>query len=159
MKNYFCSEYFGQAFKSGEFVGNIMHQDLMGVSFDDCSFNFVISSDVFEHIPDPYEAHREIYRILKPNGRHIFTVPFYQTEFLDEERTVVDDAGKNIFLKEPQYHGDPLRPEGALVYNIFSLQMLIELKKIGFHTNLYYLHKPLHGILGNNALVFEAIKG
>ena len=91
-------------------------------------------------------------------GRHIFTVPFYQTEFLDEDRTIIDSDGNTVFLKEPIYHGDPIRPEGVLVYKIFSLEMLIKLRKIGFRTNLYHLYSPLHGILGPNAIVFEAIK-
>lgn len=61
-------------------------------------------------------------------------------------------------IKEPQYPGDPLRPEGALIYTIFPLQMLGEVAKIGFRTNLYHLYKPWYGILGSNAIVFEAIK-
>jgi len=113
---------------------------------------------VLEHIPNPYKAHEEIYRVLKREGRHIFTVPFYQEDFLDEDRTIIDSAGNPVFLKDPQYHGDPIRPEGALVYKIFSLEMLVKLRKIGFRTNLYHLYKPLNGIWGQNAIVFEAIK-
>ena len=56
------------------------------------------------------------------------------------------------------YHLDPFDPKGVLVFNIFGLEMLIDLKKIGFNTNLYHLHSPLNGILGNGAIVFEAIK-
>ncbi len=157
-KNYICSEYFGDSYKSGDFVNDIMHQDLMNLSLMDESVDLVISSDVFEHIPYPYKAHQEVYRILKKGGRHIFTVPFYQTEFLDEDRTIIDKNGKAVFLKDPLYHKDPLRPEGALVYKIFSLEMLIKLRKIGFKTNFYHLYKPLYGIFGSNAIVFEAIK-
>ena len=135
-----------------------MHQDLMDLSFDDASIDLVISSDVFEHIPDPYCAHREIYRVLKQGGAHIFTVPFYQTEFVDEDRTVTDIRGNTVFIKEPIYHGDPIRSEGALVHKIFSLEMLVKLRKIGFHTNMYKIYKPSSGIVGPNALVFEAVK-
>ena len=158
MKNYVCSEYFGYSYKSGDFVNNIMHQDLMDMSLNTESVDLVISSDVFEHIPDPYKAHEEVYRVLKRGGRHIFTVPFYQTEFIDEDRTITDSNGNTVFLKEPIYHGDPIRPEGALVYKIFSLEMLIKLRRIGFMPNLYHLYKPLCGIFGQNAIVFEAIK-
>ncbi len=158
MKNYVCSEYLGNSYKSGDLVNDIMHQDLMDLSLGNESIDLVISSDVFEHIPDPYKAHEEVYRVLKRGGRHIFTVPFYQTEFLDEDRTIIDDHGSTVFLKEPIYHGDPIRPEGALVYKIFSLEMLVKLRKIGFRTNLYHLYRPLYGILGANAIVLEAIK-
>jgi hypothetical protein len=158
MKNYVCSEYFGPQHKSGETVNGVLHEDLMNLSFEDESIDVVISSDVLEHVPRPYDAHREIWRVLKPGGRHIFTVPFHQTEFLDETRADHDENGELHLIKEPQYHDDPLRPEGALVYTIFSLQMLVEMSKIGFRTNLYHLYKPWYGILGSNAMVFEAIK-
>jgi len=158
MKNYICSEYYGPQYKSGEMVNGVLHEDLMNLSFADETIDIVLSSDVFEHIPRPYDAHREIWRVLKQNGRHIFTVPFYQTEFVDETRAVHDRNGELHLIKEPQYHSDPLRPEGALVYTIFSLQMLVEMRKIGFRTNLYHLYKPWYGILGPNAIVFEAIK-
>lgn len=152
--NYRFSGYFGIEYKSGEIVGGIEHQDLMDLSFQDESFDIVISADVFEHIPDPYLAHREVYRVLKPGGKHIFSVPFYQTEYLDEDRCIIEN-GKEIHIKEPIYHDDPL----AMVYKIFSLEMFCKLKQIGFSTNLYRLYKPSYGIIGNNGLIFEAIKG
>jgi hypothetical protein len=38
------------------------------------------------------------------------------------------------------------------------VEMLIRLRQLGFVTNMYRLHSPRHGILGHNAIVFEAIK-
>ncbi len=84
MKNYICSEYFGDRYEPGALMNGVRHEDLQALSLADGSVDLVLSSDVFEHIPEPYEAHAEVYRILKPGGRHVFTVPFYQTEFLDE---------------------------------------------------------------------------
>jgi SAM-dependent methyltransferase len=155
---YYCSEYFGPEFKPGELIGDVPHQDLMNLSLPDDSVDVVLSSDVFEHIPFPYKAHSEMFRILRSNGRHIFTVPFYQEEFLDEERASLSKNGQVHFHKEPQYHSDPLRAQGTLVYTIFSLEMLCRLRRIGFATRFYKLYKPGYGILGNNGLVFEAIK-
>jgi hypothetical protein len=158
MKNYVCSEYFGDRHRSGDFVRGKMHQDLMGLSFEDETIDIVISSDVFEHIPDPYRAHKEVYRVLRPEGRHIFTVPFRQTEFIDERRTLIDFRGNIVHLKKPVYHGDPIRRDGALVHSVFGLEMLVNLRKIGFNTSMYKIYKPLTGIVGSNAIVFEAIK-
>jgi SAM-dependent methyltransferase len=155
---YTCSEYFGNGYASGQLVAGVMHQDLMSLSLNDSSVDLVISSDVFEHIPDPYAAHQEVLRILRPGGRHVFTVPFYQTEWLDEQRTALAPDDTLIFLKPPQYHSDPIRSEGALVYQVFSLEMIVKLAKIGFRVNMYHLHSPMLGIWGPNALVFEAIK-
>lgn len=155
---YVCSEYFGEQYKGGDYINGRMHQDLMCLSFSDKQFDFVISTDVFEHIADPYIAHQEVYRVLKPGGRHIFTVPFYQTDILDEKRAAMDEKGEIIHYKEPLYHIDPLRADGVLVFNIFSIEMLVKLSRIGFRTNMHHLYRPSNGILGPNGLVFEAIK-
>ena len=157
LPNYVCSEYFGPDRALGEMVNGIRHEDLQQLSFADRIFDVMLSSDVFEHVPDPYLAFREVHRVLKPGGRHIFTVPFHQTEFRDDVRAVIEH-GEIRLLKEPIYHLDPLRPEGILVYTIFALEMLVKLDEIGFRTYMHLLYQPRLGILGNNALVFEAIK-
>jgi SAM-dependent methyltransferase len=159
LRHYRCSEYFGSDHASGQTIDNVMHQDLTSLSFVDESLDLVISADVFEHLPHPYKAHQEVYRVLKRSGRHIFTVPFHQTEYFDEDRVIVGREGGQTFVKEPLYHHDPVRPgKGSLVYTIFSLEMLMKLRMIGFVTNMYRLHKPLYGILGPNAIVFESVK-
>lgn len=159
MDGYMCSYYYGDEYKSGEMVNGIMHQDLQDLSFKDNSIDLVLSSDVFEHVADPYLAHREVHRVLKKNGKHIFTVPFHQLDYADDQRAVIEN-GELAYLKDPIFHGDPvsLRPEGALVFNIFSLEMLVKLSEIGFRTNMFLLRLPKHGIMGHNAIVFEAIK-
>jgi SAM-dependent methyltransferase len=158
MRNYISSEYFGGEYKSGDMVKGKMHQDLMALSFDDDSIDIVLSSDVFEHIPYPYRAHAEVFRVLRSKGRHIFTVPFYKSQFLDEHRTSIGADGNITHLKPPMHHKDPIRPGGALVHNIFALEMLVRLAEIGFRTNLHHIHSYRHGILGSGAIVFEAIK-
>jgi SAM-dependent methyltransferase len=158
LPNYCCSEYFGPELNSGDRRNGVLHQDLMALSFPDNSFDFILSSDVLEHLPNPYQAHREIFRTLKPGGAHIFTVPFYQDRVRDETRAMVTAEGKVTHLLDPIFHHDPLRPEGILVYTIFSFEMLVKLEEIGFKATLYRLYRPKYGILGQNALVFEAVK-
>lgn len=157
-RNYVCSEYLGPQYKSGQIINGVRHEDLQNLSFDDAVFDVMLSTDVFEHIPDPYKAHAEVFRVLRPGGRHIFTVPFYQEEFRDERRATIGQHDQIIHLLEPLYHLDPLSPQGILVYNIFSLEMLIRLAEIGFVTNFYKLKVPSAGIWGRNAVVFEAIR-
>jgi SAM-dependent methyltransferase len=159
LPTYTASEYFGAAHRSGDVVGGVLHQDLMALSFPTNSVDVVITSDVFEHVADPYRAHHEIYRVLRPGGVHIFTVPFLETQYLDERRAEVDDDGTLTHLAEPVYHADPINPEpGALVFTYFSLEMLVRLKEIGFDTEFYWVHKPTAGILGQEACVFAAVK-
>lgn len=153
--NYIASEYFGDAYKSGEMVNETLHVNLLDMHFGDNEFDVVLTSDVFEHIPDPYRAFREVHRILKPGGVHLFTVPFYQTHYFDEKRAEIKD-GQVIYHMDPVYHLDPINPEGIIVYNIFSIEMLLELSRIGFRTIMHKLYDIRYGILGNNAIVFES---
>ena len=38
-------------------------------------FDLVLTSETLEHVPDPRLALRETLRVLRPGGRHVFTVP------------------------------------------------------------------------------------
>jgi hypothetical protein len=156
--DYLCSEYFGEEYAPGEHVGSRQHQDLQRLSFPDESINLVLSSDVLEHVPDPYLAHSEIFRTLRRGGRHIFTVPFDGQAPLDDIRARLDE-GKIVHLAEKQFHGDPVRPDqGILVWTIFGLEMLVRLARIGFQPIAWNLYEPEEGIVGPYSLVFEAIK-
>ncbi|WP_321887440.1 class I SAM-dependent methyltransferase [Paraburkholderia bannensis] len=155
---YVCSEYFGPDIPSGPYRGAVRQEDLQRLSLPADSFDVVLSSDVFEHIPNPYVAHREIWRVLKAGGHHIFTVPFHTGEALDDVRAV-ESNGEVSYLKEKIFHGDPVRPEnGVLVWTIPGLQMLVKLAEIGFKPSIYQLHDRDHGIIGAWSLVFVAQK-
>lgn len=48
---------------------------IMELPFPDNSFDYVISSDVIEHTPDPLQSTREMIRVLKPGGKICITTP------------------------------------------------------------------------------------
>lgn len=106
---YQCSEYWGDKTTYGEMVGGVRNEDLQALSFDAMTFDVVLSSDVLEHMPSPYQAHREIFRVLKPGGRHIFTVPYGEAMVRDDVRASLVD-GTLVHHAEALYHGDPVRP-------------------------------------------------
>ncbi len=157
MPGYHCSEYLSPDLTSGSVVDGVEHQDLQALSFPDEAFDLVLSADVLEHVPDPYRAHAEIYRVLRAGGRHVFTVPYVETAALDSVRARVLPDGRMEHLAKPEYHGDPVRPdEGALVFTIFGLEMIVRLGQLGYHVTVHHLHSLRYGILGGNQLVFEA---
>jgi SAM-dependent methyltransferase len=158
-RGYVASEYLGADVGGGEVRAHVRHEDLQALSFPDGSFDLVLSSDVFEHVPDPYRAHAEVARVLVEGGRHVFTVPFQLTEYRDEVRAEPGADGSPRLLAEPIYHVDPIRlDEGALVYTVFSIEMLTRLAGLGLWTRMYRVHEPRLGIFGRNAIVFESIK-
>ena len=126
--------------------------------FPDDSLDYVLSSDVLEHVPHYPTALREVYRILKPGGAHIFTAPFYVHRASIENRSLHGPDGSLTHLRKPWYHGDPLRPDGVLCYNVFAIELLAEMERIGYHARLLRLHDPRLGIYGINGYVFVARK-
>ena len=48
-------------------------ENLENLTFSDNTFDIFITQDVFEHIFDPITASKEIMRVLKPGGSHVFT--------------------------------------------------------------------------------------
>lgn len=53
--------------------------DAMRLPFQDGSFDVIIALDILEHLPDDNAALQEFYRVLKPGGRVIASVPAYQS--------------------------------------------------------------------------------
>lgn len=47
--------------------------DGQNLSFDDCSFDWVISLNVLEHVPNPAKYLQECYRVMRPEGRGFFS--------------------------------------------------------------------------------------
>ena len=50
-------------------------EDLTSLSYDDASLDLVLTSETLEHVPDWQGALAETRRVLRPGGRHVFTVP------------------------------------------------------------------------------------
>lgn len=114
-------------------------QNLEKLSFESESFDIVITEDVLEHVRLSEHAFNEIYRVLKPKGCHIFTVPInLKVDSID----MVDSSGNNdVYLRPPEYHSDSLRKGGALVYRKFGKDTPKILEKIGFTTKILKCNK------------------
>ena len=64
------SEFLGETVKWGQTNGNgVRNESLTALTFEANSFDFILSFDVLEHIPDYKVALAEIVRCLKPGGR------------------------------------------------------------------------------------------
>jgi len=50
--------------------------DITAIPEPDASFDAILCSEVFEHVPDPMKALGEFARLLKPGGKLILTAPF-----------------------------------------------------------------------------------
>ena len=50
--------------------------DAQNMSFDNASFDIIYMFEVLEHIPNPFKAMDEIYRVLRPGGLLYLSTPF-----------------------------------------------------------------------------------
>jgi SAM-dependent methyltransferase len=98
----------------GSYQGKHRSEDLTQMTFKDGEFDLFITSDVFEHVFNPGKAFKEIARVIKPGGAHIFTMPWYPALKNSLERATLKN-GKIEYIQEPMYHGNPIDEKGSLV--------------------------------------------
>ena len=116
------TEYFN-SIPRGTCIDGVFSEDLQELSFPDNSFNIVISLDVFEHIANPWRAFAEVYRVLRPQGTAIITIPIDWR--LTKTKARAQMEGDSIqHVSPPAYHLDPLRTEGALVFTDFGQDLI-----------------------------------
>lgn len=146
--------------RPGDRVNGVPHQDVQQLSFPSDSFDFILSFDVMEHVPDATRGFSEILRCLKPGGTLLFTVPFRAAQYEHEIRALEKEDGTIEHLIEPEFHGNPVDPEaGSLCYRYFGWQLLDDLRSMGYADArvLSYWSRKLM-LLGDPAFVFVASK-
>jgi SAM-dependent methyltransferase len=130
----------------------ITNQNLETLTFDDETFDIVVTSDVMEHVRLDFHAHREIHRVLRPGGIYLFTVP-HSRERLDTlvRVQVIDpaDPSKDVHLLEPEYHGDTNSDSGerALSYRVYGRDLEENLNALGFEVEYFRDDIPENGML------------
>jgi SAM-dependent methyltransferase len=106
--------------------------DVMRSPFPDQSFDVVLTNEVLEHVPDLSAALRDTVRILRPGGKLIGTFPFNWAAFTTDIRARLNADGIE-HLRPPEYHGNPVDPEGgSLVFQIPGWDILELCKAAGF---------------------------
>lgn len=124
---YQTSEYLPAA-PRGSVVNGLRHEDIMALTFPDACFDVVITSELFEHVTDPWAGFREVRRVLRLGGHHIFTVP-----------TVPATLTASRSQLPAVYHIDPRRPEGIAVITDFGEDLAELLGPLGFETEVHLL--------------------
>lgn len=105
----------------GEIIDGSRNEDMCRLTYPDAAFDLVLSSDTLEHVPDFRTALAETRRVLRPGGRHVFTVPIIWTRAVTEARARIGDDGGIVHLMPALYHG---RGGGAYRYIPVGVDML-----------------------------------
>ncbi len=155
------SEYIGADSQPGLIGRNgIRHEDATRLSFNDEEMDYYLSFECFEHIPDFLTCFTECYRVLKPGGMVMWTVPFAPYNDKNIIRATVASDGSIVHHMEPEYHGDPASPrKGILCYTCFGWEMLEQIKNTGFRDAyaITYWSDSL-GYYDSNQILFCAVK-
>jgi SAM-dependent methyltransferase len=157
-KNYTASQYYpGKEF--GIIVERFRNEDLEHQTFDNESFDLVVTQDVFEHVYDPAKAFKEIARTLKKGGAHIFTVPLVNKFNPTLRWADKGENGEPIFLHEPEYHGNPIDPKGSPVTMHWGYDIIEFIRSnTGLETRIEYLDDLNYGIRAEFNEVLISIK-
>lgn len=109
-------------------------EDVQALSFPDASFDLVLTSDTMEHVEDPMQGFRELRRVLRPGGRHVFTVPYQAGREMTRSREGLP----------PQFHGrggGPYalvsRKADMLAHTDFGADLPGLLREAGFETEVF----------------------
>lgn len=125
----YVQSFFDPATPPGEVRDGLRCENLMDLTFADASFDLVITSDIFEHVRHPARGFAEVFRILRPGGWHVFTIP---GRWPLRRRTVarVDVSGPgDVHWLPAVYHN-----HDHLVYNDFGRDLFDLLDGVGFVT-------------------------
>jgi glycosyltransferase involved in cell wall biosynthesis/SAM-dependent methyltransferase len=128
------SEYLGDACAFGTIKDGLRNEDLTALTYADASFDAILSFDVLEHVTDDVAAFRECFRCLRPGGTLLFTAPFAYDKGQKVVRARMTDGGTIEHILPPEYHGNPVDPEGALCFRYFAWDVVEDLKSVGFET-------------------------
>ena len=117
------------------------------LTFGDNSIDFHISQDVMEHVLDPAAAFREIHRTLKPGGAHLFTTPLVEKNKPSQVCATLDERGNILHHQPPEYHGNPVSKDGALVTRRWGYDITEFIAThTGLHTTIVHLDLPENAI-------------
>lgn len=134
-----------------------LNQDVQRLTFPDCVFDLVTSNQVFEHVPDDCHGFRECWRVLKPGGALVFSVPMHDIPATEQWARVIND--EIVWLGEPEYHDSRLAgAKSAPTFWHHSLHdIAARVKSAGFaHAEVASV--TLTQIQGSPALVVYATK-
>ena len=161
LPGYVCSEYVPELATPGCCTqAGLRCEDLERLTFSDGAFDLVVTQDIFEHVADPWRAFAEVWRVLAPGGRHVFTVPVHEGHATTTR--VRFDKGGRVDVLPPVHHGDPVRQGGSLVVTDFGddLSQLLCDRVQPTHTAMhvaFYKPSEMPGIIdGDVHALYEA---
>ena len=127
--------------------------DALNLPWKDKTFDRVFATEVLEHLPDDSRGLQEMYRVLKPGGIAVFTVPNKQYPFFWDplnwllERTLHTHMPSTIWWLAGIW-ADHVRlySKSALVQRVKAAHFTVEKVFLSTHYSIFLEHFWLYGI-------------
>ena len=144
----------------GKVKNGIRYEDVTRLSFADQSIDIIVSLEVLEHVPNYRDGLKEFYRCLKQGGTIIMSIPFVVQNEQNTKRAELNLDGSINHILPPEYHGDPVNPDGGILcFYHFGWELLEEMKEIGFKdVSLEFIWSYEMGILGRDIFLIRGKK-
>jgi SAM-dependent methyltransferase len=97
--------------------GFVRKGDICAMPFGDASFDFVLATDVIEHVADDGRAIAEIARVLETDGRALITVPAFQSLWGLQDRRAFHKRRYRLRPLVELLHAQGLTVERAYYFN------------------------------------------
>ncbi|HVZ06355.1 class I SAM-dependent methyltransferase [Rhodopila sp.] len=114
------------------FQPGVTHQaDITRLPMTDQSYDVIIANHVLEHIDDDCKAMRELFRVLRPGGIALLTVPLNPTRATTyEDPAITDPALRNAHFNAPDHR------------RYYGLDFADRLSAAGFSVETFRLPPP-----------------
>ncbi len=149
-RSYLSSQYFPNE-PLGSLVDGVRNENLESQTFENESFDIVITLDVMEHVYHPDKVFSEIYRTLRSGGVYICTFPVrnYQVNGW-ERRFIQNEDGSRNHIKDPEIHGNPVSSEGSVVTVDYGYDLHKAIAEWApFDIRVSRFNDAYHGIMGD----------
>jgi SAM-dependent methyltransferase len=125
----------------------IEHQDVTALSYQDAAFDIAVTIEVLEHVADLRAALNQLQRVLKPGGILLSTLPFlYMSRAGEVKAKLVADRIEHL-VPTPEYHHDPHRANGALVFQLPGWDILDLARDCGFRGAGFLFYSSVRGAI------------
>jgi SAM-dependent methyltransferase len=126
------TSYFWTDREPGQMHNGQRCENLESLTYPDESFDLMLTSDIFEHVRQPWTAFGEVMRVLRPGGRHIFSVPISWPSATPTSSRVDVVGDRDLHLRPRHYHGSPTDSAGSLVYTDYGGDLDVRLRELGW---------------------------
>lgn len=130
----YTQSYYWSDEKPGHVRNGVVCQDVTKLTFPDNSIDLVVSSDVMEHVSDPWQGFGEIARVLRPGGMHVFTIPVRAPlRSFSQMRAKVDQTTGGVEHLLPEVYHVSGEQGKTLVFTDFGADIFLKHRELGMH--------------------------